>query len=51
MDFLIQMVGSRPIKIIAVLCGLANVTLIIRALDLKLSVRLRYGRALCLHLL
>ena len=30
MDFLIQMVGSRPVEIIAVLCGLANVTLIIR---------------------
>ena len=30
MDFLIQMVGSRPIEIIAVLCGLVNVTLIIR---------------------
>ena len=30
MDFLLQMVGSRPIEIAAVLCGLANVTLIIR---------------------
>lgn len=30
MDFLVQMVGSRPIEIIAVVCGLINVLLIIR---------------------
>ena len=29
-DFLIQMVGTRPVEIIAVICGLLNVTLIIR---------------------
>ncbi|WP_370452083.1 nicotinamide riboside transporter PnuC [Amylibacter sp. SFDW26] len=29
-DFLIQMVGSRPIEITAVICGLINVSLIIR---------------------
>ena len=29
-DFIIQMVGTRPIEIIAVVCGLINVSLIIR---------------------
>lgn len=29
-DFLLQMIGTRPIEIAAVLCGLANVVLIIR---------------------
>ncbi|SFM34499.1 nicotinamide riboside transporter PnuC [Marinobacter zhejiangensis] len=30
MDFLVQMVGSRPIEMVAVACGLLNVLLIIR---------------------
>ncbi|SFI96932.1 nicotinamide riboside transporter PnuC [Jannaschia pohangensis] len=30
LDFLIQMIGTRPIEITAVLCGLANVILIVR---------------------
>lgn len=30
LDFISQMIGSRPIEIIAVFCGLANVSLIIR---------------------
>lgn len=30
LDFIFQMIGSRPIEIIAVICGLANVGLIIR---------------------
>jgi len=30
LDFIFQMIGSRPIEIIAVFCGLANVGLIIR---------------------
>lgn len=30
LDFIIQMTGSRPVEIIAVVCGLVNVTLIIR---------------------
>lgn len=30
MDFLSQMIGTRPIEIIAVICGLINVTLIIK---------------------
>ena len=30
LDFIAQMIGSRPIEIIAVFCGLVNVSLIIR---------------------
>ena len=30
LDFISQMIGSRPIEMIAVFCGLANVGLIIR---------------------
>ncbi|MFT6271088.1 MAG: nicotinamide mononucleotide transporter, partial [Alphaproteobacteria bacterium] len=30
LDFIIQMVGSRPIEIVAVICGLINVGLIIK---------------------
>ena len=30
LDFLVQMIGSRPIEIIAVVCGLINITLIVR---------------------
>jgi len=30
LDFLIQMIGSRPIEITAVVCGLINVTLVVR---------------------
>ncbi len=30
LDFIAQMIGSRPIEMIAVFCGLVNVSLIIR---------------------
>ncbi len=30
LDFIAQRIGSRPIEVIAVFCGLANVSLIIR---------------------
>ncbi len=30
LDFIVQMIGSRPIEIIAVFCGIVNVVLIIR---------------------